>query len=183
MVDIQMSQMGNMADYTQLPATDHSGRIHVVIDTPRGSRAKYKYDAKTGIFQVVKLLPAGSVFPGNFGFIPGTHGGDGDPLDVLILGEGPLVLGTVVTVRLIGVLIAEQTEDDKTVSNDRFLGVVETGYNPVEMRDIDDLHPHHVDEIIHFFTAYNQMEGRQFTVTGQQGAEAALQRVKACEAV
>ena len=166
-----------MADYTVLPAIDSSGRIHVVIDTPRGSRAKYRYDAKTGLFRLSKLLPAGAVFPGNFGFIPGTRGGDGDPLDVLVLGDGPLVTGTVVTVRLIGLLNAEQTEGE-TVRNDRLLGFIETDYNPAEMRDIDDLHPHHVDEIIHFFTAYNQMEGRRFHVIGREGAEAAFRRVR-----
>ncbi len=168
-----------MADYAAIPAMDAtSGRIHVVIDTPRGSRAKYKYDRENGLFRLSKLLPAGAVFPGNFGFIPGTRGEDGDELDVLILGDGPLVMGTVVTVRLIGLLNAQQTEDGKTVRNDRLLGVVETNYNPAEMRDIDDLHPHHIDEIVHFFTAYNQMEGRRFEALEREGAEAAFHSVK-----
>ncbi len=167
-----------MPDYTALPAIDPSGRIHTVIDTPRGSRAKYKYDAETGLFRLSKLLPAGAIFPGNFGFIPGTRADDGDQLDVLILGDDPLVLGTVATVRLIGVLNAEQTEGGETIRNDRLLSVIETDYNPAEMRDIDDIHPHHIDEIVHFFTAYNQMEGRRFNVTGREGAEAALRRVK-----
>lgn len=172
-----------MADYTGLSAIDPSGRINVVIDTPRGSRAKYKYDREAKLFRLSKLLPAGAVFPGNFGFIPGTSGEDGDEFDVLILGDGPLVTGTVVTVRLIGVLNAEQGEDDKTIRNDRLLGVIETHYNPAETRDIDDLHPHHVDELIHFFTAYNQMEGRRFSVIGREGAEAALQRIKSSKDV
>ena len=167
-----------MADYSVLPAIDASGRITVVVDTPRGSRAKYKYDRKNGLFQLSKLLPAGTIFPGNFGFIPGTRGEDGDELDVLILGDGPLVMGAVVTVRLIGLLNAQQTEAGKTVRNDRLLGVIETNYNPAELRDIDELHPHHVDEIIHFFTAYNQMEGRRFEALAREGAEAALRYVK-----
>ncbi len=167
-----------MADYSALPAIDTSGHITVVVDTPRGSRAKYKYDRECGLFRLSKLLPAGAVFPGNFGFIPGTRGKDGDEIDVLILGHGTLVMGAVVTVRLIGLLNVQQTEDGKTVRNNHLLGVIETNHNPAELRDIDELHPHHVDEIIHFFTGYNQMEGRQFEVLVREDAEAALRYVK-----
>jgi len=95
----------------RLPIIDAgSGRINAVIDTPKGSRVKYKYDEQTGLFRVSKLLPLGAEFPYNFGFIPSTQGENGDALDVLILMEEVLCLGMVTPVRLIGVLAAQQVE-------------------------------------------------------------------------
>jgi len=75
-----------ISPYNSLPPLDRdSGLATVVIDTPRGSRCKYKYDAKLGLFRVGKLLPLGATFPFNFGYVPGTLGPDGDALDVLVL--------------------------------------------------------------------------------------------------
>src|SRR5207302_1611839 len=80
------------------------------LPPPRGSRCKYKYDPKTGVFRLGKLLPLGAGFPYNFGFVPSTRGEDGDALDVLVFLDEPVFAGCVVPVRLIGVLEAEQTE-------------------------------------------------------------------------
>ena len=99
-----------------------SGRIHVMVETPAGSRAKFKLDESLGLFKLHKMLPRGASFPFDFGFIPGTRGEDGDPLDVLVLAEEPLPQGCLVTVRLLGILEAEQTErgrDDPQRSSDR----------------------------------------------------------------
>jgi inorganic pyrophosphatase len=76
--------------FEELPAWDaESGLLNVVVDTPRGSRNKYKYDDKTGLWRLSKVLPLGANFPHDFGFIPATRGGDGDPLDILVLTETP----------------------------------------------------------------------------------------------
>ncbi|QEM11306.1 inorganic diphosphatase [Mucilaginibacter rubeus] len=61
--------------------------ITVIVETPKGSGHKYDYDTATKQFKLKKLLPAGMVFPFDFGFIPNTVGGDGDPLDVLVISE------------------------------------------------------------------------------------------------
>src|SRR5438128_1530614 len=94
------------------PLDPQSGLTTVVIDTPRGSRCKYKYDPRTGLFRVGKLLPLGASFPFNFGYVPGTLGADGDPRDVLVILDEPLAVGCVAPVRLIGILQAEQTDRD-----------------------------------------------------------------------
>ena len=78
----------------------NTGLVNVVIDTPKGSRNKYKYDEKSGLFRLSKVLPLGAVFPYDFGFIPATRGGDGSPMDVLVLMEEPTFAGCVVPVRL-----------------------------------------------------------------------------------
>ncbi len=168
-----------MTPYAALPAHDASGQLQAVIDTPKGSNAKYKLDDATGLFRLNKCLPLGAVFPYNFGFIPGTRGDDGDAIDVLVLMDAPVALGVVVPVKLIGVLKAEQTgRDGRVARNDRLLGVLETPYNPPETMDMSTLHPHRLDEIEHFFTSYNRMEGRGFRPLGRDGADAALEIVR-----
>ena len=79
-----------MHSLTKLDAVNpETGYLSVVVETPKGSRNKYKYDDKLGVFKVHCLLPAGAVFPFDFGFVPSTVGEDGDPLDVLVLMEEP----------------------------------------------------------------------------------------------
>src|SRR5262249_34567609 len=107
-----------------------------------------------------------------------TLGGDGDPLDVLVLVEEPVFVGCVLGVRLIGVLEAEQAEKGgKAVRNDRLLGVVETRFNPPEVRSLAELHKQRGDEIEHFFKSYNEMEGRRFVPIGREGPERAAQLI------
>src|SRR5438270_9517039 len=98
--------------FTQLPPFDkESGDLNVIIETPKGSRNKYKYDKKQRLFMLSKVLPAGTTFPYDFGYIPSTKGQDGDPLDVLILMDEAVFPGCLITARLIGVIKAEQDDD------------------------------------------------------------------------
>src|SRR5262249_19771184 len=154
----------------ELPAVDpDSGRVNVVVDTPQGSRNKYKFDEQHGQWRLSKVLPQGMYFPYDFGFIPSTRGEDGDPLDVLLLADEPAFPGCVVPARFIGVLEAEQTEGGKTVRNDRLVAVVETRYNPAEYRSLEEVNPQRLDEIEHFFGAYNQREGRAYKPLARHG--------------
>ena len=101
------------------PFAEDKDDVHVVIDTPRGSRNKLKWDRKLGILKLSHILTAGAVFPFDFGFVPGTHGADGDALDVLVLTDEPLFPLCLVQARLIGVIEAERTQEGKTIRNDR----------------------------------------------------------------
>lgn len=158
---------------------DSDGRPQAVIDTPRGSRAKYKLEGGDGLLRLSKLLPRGSVFPYNFGFIPGTKGEDGDALDILVLGDEPLLPGCVLSVRILGAVRAIQTDTDGTKArNDRLIGVIENAFNPAEFSDIGQLHVCVLDEIEGFFVHYNQAQGRRFEPDGRIGAEAALDLVR-----
>src|ERR671939_103970 len=98
---------------------NESEDLNVVIETPKGNRNKFKYDEERGLFKLSGVLPMGAVFPFDFGFIPSTLGGDGDPLDVLVLMDEPAFTGCLVPARLIGVVEAEQTEEGETQRNDR----------------------------------------------------------------
>jgi inorganic pyrophosphatase len=156
----------------ELPPVDpDSGRLNVVVDTPKGSRNKYKFDEQHGQCRLSKVLPQGLSFPYDFGFLPSTRGEDGDPLDVLLLMDEAAFPGCIVPARLIGVLEAEQTENGKTVRNDRLVAVVETLYNPAEFHSLEEVSRQRLDEIEHFFISYNHMEGRQFKPLARRGAD------------
>ena len=152
-----------------------SGLVRVVVDTPKGSRNKYKYDETLGLYRLSKVLPVGIAFPYDFGFIPSTRAEDGDPLDVLVLGEEALFPGCLVTVRLVGVIQAEQTEHGKTFRNDRLIGAIETPVNRPAIQTLEDLRTEHLDEIEYFFIAYNHLEGRHFKPIGRHGPAMAEQ--------
>ena len=85
-----------------------TGDYNAIVETPKGHRNKYKYQERLDGFVLHGVLTPGAVFPFDFGFLPGTVGGDGDPLDILVLLDEPVYPGCVVPVRLIGVIEAEQ---------------------------------------------------------------------------
>lgn len=148
--------------------------VHVVVETPRGSRNKLDFEPKYGVFQLNKEMPAGSVFPFDFGFIPGTLGGDGDPLDVLLLLDDATYPGVLVEARLVGVLEAEQTErDGKREENDRLVAVAACSRRHAGVRTLDDLGDAMLGEIEHFFRSYNEQAGKRIAYKGRGGPERA----------
>ena len=157
-----------------------SNRVNVVVETPGGSRSKFKYDEDLGLFRLHKLLPAGSVFPYDFGFVPGTKGEDGDPLDVMILGEKneATFTGCIVSVRLLGVIQARQTEKRVTIRNDRLIGTAETPKIRPRERSLGDVPEALLKQIEHFFISYNEYEGRVFTPFGRRGPVAAAKLIE-----
>src|SRR5919197_1903032 len=96
-----------------------SPTVEAIVEIPRGSRNKYEFDPATGAIRLDRVLFAAVHYPGDYGFIPGTRCGDGDPLDVLILVEEPTFPGCRVRVRPIGVLLMQ---DEKGV-DEKLLGV------------------------------------------------------------
>src|SRR5829696_6869134 len=148
--------------------------IDVVIETPRGCRNKYAYDEDLKAFKLKKILPAGAVFPYDFGFIPNTKGGDGDPLDVLVLMDEAAFTGCLIRARLIGVIEAEQTErDGETTRNDRLIAVSSDSHTHEDIKSINDLNKTYIDEIEHFFVSYNDARGKTFKPIGRfDGAKA-----------
>ena len=152
--------------------------IRVVVETPRGSRNKFKYNEKSGVFTLHKVLPLGASFPYDFGFVPSTRGEDGDPLDVLVLMDEPAFPGCIVPARLIGVIEARQTTEGKTTRNDRLIAVLETPLNRPEIRSLEEWGERRLDELEHFFISYNQMEGREFKPIGHQDPQRAMEQIR-----
>jgi inorganic pyrophosphatase len=157
---------------------DETGDLHVIIDTPKDSRNKYKFDEKLGLFKLGGVLPVGAFFPFDFGYIPQTLGGDGDPLDVLVLMDEPAFVGCLIPARLIGVIAAEQTEAGKTETNDRLIAVAANSRNHSDVKSLKGLNETLVDEIEHFFVSYNEAKGKKFKSLGRFGAQKARQIIE-----
>jgi inorganic pyrophosphatase len=155
-----------------------SDLIRAVVETPKGSRNRYKYDEKLGVFALHKALPLGASFPYDFGFIPSTRGEDGDPLDILVLMDEPSFPACVVPARLIGVIEANQTAEGKTERNDRLIALLETPYNRPECHSLEELPESRLAELEHFFISYNHMEGREFKPIGRRGPRQAMEQVQ-----
>ncbi|MEA1648173.1 inorganic diphosphatase [Nitrospirillum sp. BR 11164] len=157
----------------RLPAFDpESGLVNTVLETPKGCPGKLKYEPGLGLFTLSYLLPPGQVFPHNFGFIPGTEGQDGDPLDLLLVLDTPLPTGLLVQTRLLGVIMAEQTDQrGKTVRNDRLLGVPDQAREPSADDPVPVLSRQMLEDIEAFFIDYNHRRGRHFRPLGVGAAE------------
>lgn len=155
------------------PFDNASGHLNAIIDTPKGSRNKFTYDEKIGMFRLGGSLPVGAIFPFDFGYIPSTRAGDGDPLDILILMDDPAFVGCLVPAKLIGVIEAEQTEDQETTRNDRLIAVAAGSRNHTHIRFLGDLNKNLVHEIEQFFVSYNKTKGKKFELLGRFGPERA----------
>ena len=168
--------MKNNIDH--LESFDSNGKcVGVIVETPKGSRVKYAYDTTSGFFILSKALPAGMVFPFNFGFVPKTLAADGDAVDVLILNEEPLISGCLLQVRLIAVIKATQTEDGKSIRNDRVIGQAIGKENLPELHSLD-LEKSTVSQIEFFFTTYNKLYGKRFKIIGTDGPRMAMEIVR-----
>ncbi len=175
-----MAKSSETVPFDGLGAFDSkTGAVNAIVETPKGSRNKFKYDPELGLFRLNKVLPAGAVFPFDFGFIPSTLGGDGDPLDVLVLMDESAFTGCLVWARLIGVIEAEQTEGGKTERNDRLIAVAVESYDHEDVQELDQISQNLVDEIEHFFISYEKIEGKEFTPLGRFGSEQAKALVRA----
>ena len=163
------------------PATGEASCYYIIIETPKGSRNKFAYDAQTQLFQLKGVLPEGSSFPYDFGFVPATTGEDGDPLDVLVLMDAPAFPGCLLEARLIGAIKAEQTEDGKTERNDRLLAVAAASRQHQHLHEMADLPDQLLKEIEHFFRSYNDAKGVEFKVVGHADAAEAARLVAAGE--
>ena len=153
---------------------DETKCVNVVIETARESRTKLAYDTERGTFVVKMVLPQGMSFPFDFGFIPSTLAGDGDPLDVLVLMDEPVSAGTIVPSRLVGVIEAVQTEKDgKAERNDRLIAVAATHDLYSKVKKLTDVPRAVTDQIEHFFISYNEQEGKRFRPKGRHGRKRA----------
>jgi inorganic pyrophosphatase len=147
--------------------------LQVVIETPRGSRNKFSFDTEQRVFHLKSQLPAGMVFPWDFGFVPQTIGGDGDPLDALVLLDEPAFPGCALLVRLLGAMEVEQTERGKTKRNDRLIVVAEVSQIFANLKDLDDLPRKLLTEVDEFFTTYHRLQGKQSHTLGWKKTVAA----------
>jgi inorganic pyrophosphatase len=161
------------------PFDRKTGRLNVVIDTPKGCRNKYAFDLDLKGYVLKAVMPKGMVFPFDFGSIPGTRGQDGDPLDALVLMDEPAFCGCLVESRLLGVIEATQQEKDgKIERNDRLITVAAESHTHSAIKTVGDLNPNLLKEIENFFVSYNRVRGKKFEPIGRYGPKRAKRLVE-----
>ena len=171
------SGLANPSRLRSLDAEDNE-LIQVVIETPKGSRNKYAFDPKQKVFELKKVLPAGMTFPYDFGFIPRTKGGDGDPVDVLALMDEPAFPGVVVKCRLVGIIEGEEYDKKDKARNDRIVAVASENHSFADIKHIDDLGKLFLRELEEFFVNYHELSHEQYRVTDVRGPGHARKRIE-----
>ena len=148
--------------------------LQVIIETPKGCRNKYSFDDVQKIFVLKAALPAGMVFPYDFGFLPRTLADDGDPIDVLVLMDEPAFPGCALMARLIGVIEGEQTGKKQTTRNDRLVAVADTAHMWANTKSIKDLPKKALKEVEEFFVNYHELQGKKYKLLAVKGKKTAL---------
>jgi inorganic pyrophosphatase len=152
---------------------NRSAYFPVVIEISKGSKCKYELDKKTGLLVLDRVLYSSVHYPANYGFIPQTLAGDGDPLDVLVLMQEPLVPLTLVRARAIGGFCMR---DDKGV-DDKIIAVCIDDPSVAHYQSHDELPPHVTRELMRFFSDYKILEQKFAEV------DAMYDRVRANEVI
>lgn len=146
-----------------------------VVEIPKGSKNKYELDKETGLLQLDRILHTSTHYPANYGLIPRTYADDNDPLDVLVLCSETLFPMTLVRCYPIGVIrmLDQGHRDDKIIA----IPFDDPNYN--SYHDIADLPPHIVEEMVHFFSVYKELEKKSTAVDEFGDADAAREIIRA----
>jgi len=148
----------------------------VLIEIPKGSRNKYEYDFQLKKIRYDRMLFSSMMYPADYGFIPETLALDGDPLDVLVLVTEPTFPGCVMEVKPIGVfhMADEKGPDEKIIC----VPVSDPIWN--KLSDLNEVNPHLVKEIEHFFQVYKDLENKKVDVGGWGDAAEAREIIDLC---
>jgi inorganic pyrophosphatase len=165
-------------NFFNLPAFTEHGDVQVVVETPRGSRAKFAYDPKLETFALSKSLLTGLTYPHDWGFVPSTKADDGDPLDIMVIHDAATFPGLVVTCRVIGILQIEQKSKKKSERNDRLFAVPRRSHSERALKDVADLSKPTREELEKFFVATDELEDKKLDIIGWKGPKTAIQAIK-----
>ncbi len=149
------------------PGPDCPAAARMVVEIGKNSSNKYEYDPRLQIFRLDRTLYSPMHYPGDYGFIPGTIAEDDEPIDVLALVENPSFPGCLIRVRPIGMLdMLEESQFDHKI-----LAVPEQSPRYEQMQNLDDVPPHVLTEVQHFFEIYKELEGKTVEMKGWQNFE------------
>lgn len=142
--------------------------VNVIIENPMGGDpVKYELDKESGVMFVDRFLHTTMYYPGNYGFIPHTLSGDGDPVDVLVVSSVPVMPGAVLRSKPVGVLYME----DEAGTDEKIIAVPVTKLYPYHdnIEKLEDLRPIMREQIAHFFTHYKDLEKGKWSKPGKWG--------------
>ena len=162
---------GNLTSLS--PGSAPPERIDAIVEIQQGGSNKYEYDPSCGLFRLDRVLYSAVHYPMAYGFIPGTLADDGDPLDILVMTRTPTFTGCIIEASPIGVfrMEDEKGEDEKIIS----IPVVDPRYT--EVKSLEDMRPHYLREIEHFFSIYKDLEGKPVNIRGWEGRQGAYDTI------
>jgi inorganic pyrophosphatase len=164
-----------LSDYMLIsPGTDIPSVVNMIVEIPKGCRSKFELDKETGLIKLDRYLYSSSVYPGDYGFIPQTLAADGDPLDILVMVNEPTFSGCLIEARVVGMFRMK----DKGADDFKVLGVPTADPLFGHVKRLEDVPPHFLREVEHFFGTYKQLEGEHTESLGWIGAEESTQEVR-----
>ncbi len=149
--------------------------MNVIIEIPKGSHNKYEIDKATGVIALDRVLYSAQHYPFDYGFVPQTLWDDGDAIDVILFATYPLLPGILVKARPVGFL----NMHDGGAPDEKILAVPTHDPRWDHIKDLEDINPHTLKEIAHFFATYKQIQKTEVIVKefeGKASAEAAFER-------
>jgi inorganic pyrophosphatase len=153
---------------------DENNHLNCIIEIPANSKIKYEIDKDSGLLKVDRILYSSVHYPSNYGFFPQTFCDDGDPLDVLVIGQMPVVPLSIMRVRPIGVIrmIDQGKGDDKVIS----VHADDPEYNHIY--SIKQIAPHKMNEMRRFFESYKELEKKHVLINSIDDEVSAMQVVR-----
>jgi inorganic pyrophosphatase len=150
--------------------------VNVVIEISKGSNIKYEIDSETGALFVDRILSTSMSYPCNYGFIPKTKEDDGDPVDVFVLTNDPVVLTSIIRCRAVGVLLTEDQDgqDCKIIA----VPVAKVDPNFSDVTDLNSIPEHTLSQLKHFVEHHKELEqGKYVKIEGLEGKEVAENKI------
>lgn len=144
------------------PIVDEKLLVDAIIEIPKGSSNKYEFDHEKNVMKLDRCLFSPMFYPADYGFVPETLSGDGDPIDILVLMKNPTFPGCLIEARIIGMF---QMTDDKG-NDEKLIAVPIHDPRYDEVFSLGDLSSHTEREFEHFFKEYKRLEGKEVEIGG-----------------
>jgi len=156
-----------MKNLAKLAPFDDDRALRVIVESPRGSALKLKYEPDLRMFSVARQLPLGVVYPFDWGFIPGTRGDDGDPLDAMAIHATPTFPGVLLPCRILGMVEVVQREGQGPPAVNNRVIATPAWYAPMQkLTEARDLPANARSEIERFFVTAAAMTGQRLQIKG-----------------
>lgn len=163
-------------DLARIPARPKPGLVNLLIEIPAGSKNKYEFDKDLNAFALDRVLYSSVQYPYDYGFIPNTLADDGDPLDGMVLIDQPTFPGCVIPARPIGMLEMIDSGD----RDEKLLCVPGDDPRFRDIKSLDDVAQHRLDEIAEFFKTYKNLENKVTEIQGWKDVDQVMPLVEKC---
>jgi inorganic pyrophosphatase len=163
-------------DLSRIPAQPKPGLINVLIEIPGGSKNKYEFDKDLQAFALDRVLYSSVQYPYDYGFVPNTLADDGDPLDGMVIMDEPTFAGCVIAARPIGMLEMIDGGD----RDEKILCVPDKDPRYANVKSINDIASHRLEEIAEFFRTYKNLEKKVTEILGWHDVDKVKPLVEKC---